>query len=183
MTGGATGIGAEVATKLAALGHEVTAFDVHEPTGVHRWIKTDLSDQSSIDAALAQVDGPFDALINNAGLPPRDGLEEAILLVNFFGLRAFLVGMLPKLAEGASIVSVASRAGARWRENLDEVKAFMQIDRAELADFIVERKITPVRAYDLSKEAVIVLTIGRTEALFGRGPCRRRPRQPGLCSQ
>lgn len=169
LTGGATGIGAEVAAKLAADGHEVTAFDVHEPAGVHRWIKTDLSDPASIAAALVQVEGPFDALINNAGLPPREGLEETILLVNFFGLRTFLDGMLPKLVEGASIVNVASRAGAKWRENLDEVKAFMQIDRADLPDFIAKREINPVRAYDLSKEAVIVLTIGQTEALLGRG--------------
>ena len=169
LTGGATGIGAEVAAKLAAQGHDVTAFDVQEPAGVHQWIKTDLSDPASIAAAIAQADGPFDALINNAGLPPREDLEETILLVNFFGLRSFLKGMLPKLAEGASIVNVASRAGAAWRDHLDEVKALMQIDLAELSDFIAKREINHVRAYDLSKEAVIVLTIAQTEALLGRG--------------
>ena len=73
LTGGATGIGAAVAAKLTAQGHSVTAFDINEPDGVARWIKTDLSDPASILSALDAAEGPYYALINNAGLPPRDG--------------------------------------------------------------------------------------------------------------
>jgi NAD(P)-dependent dehydrogenase (short-subunit alcohol dehydrogenase family) len=170
LTGGATGIGAEVAKKLSSQGHEVTAFDISEPgEGVARWIKTDLNDPASIEAAIHAADGPFDALINNAGLPPRDGLEAVILGVNFFGFRSFLNGMLDKLGEGAAIVNVASRAGAAWRDNLEEVKALMGASHEDAAAFIEAREIDHVRAYNLSKEAVIAFTLAETEVMISRG--------------
>ena len=111
LTGAASGIGAEVAARLKEDGHHVTAFDLADPgAGVDRWIPVDLSDAAAIDRAVAGVEGPFEALINNAGLPPRDGLQEQILALNFFGLRRFLEGMLPavvlqhqQLAEQAAL--------------------------------------------------------------------------------
>lgn len=170
LTGGASGIGAEVAAKLTARGHEVTAFDLNEPREqVAQWIKTDLGDPTSISAAVDAVDGPFDALINNAGIPPRDGLTEAILRVNYLGLKLFLSAMLDKLAEGAAIVNTASRAGAAWRENLAQVKALDALGHNEVPNFVGAHGIDPVRAYNLSKEAVIALTLASTEAMIARG--------------
>lgn len=170
LTGGATGIGAEVAAKLKIRCDHVTAFDVRCPdANVDTWIETDLSDPSSIDNAVARAEGPFDALINNAGLPPRDGLQERILRVNYFGLKAFTDAMLDKLSLGASIVNVASRAGAHWRENIDEVKALMQLNAADLAAYVQDKAMSPARAYNLSKEAVIVQTIRDTEVMITRG--------------
>lgn len=169
LTGGASGIGAAVAADLKAQGHHVTAFDITEPhANVDQWIPTDLSDDASIRAAIAAANGPYDALINNAGLPPRDGLAELILRVNFFGLRLFMDGLSDKLCDSAAIVNVASRAGAQWRENLDEVKALIALNPAQLTRFISERGITPTRAYNLSKEAVIVMTMAGTKRLISR---------------
>ena len=170
LTGGASGIGCEVAKRLTQAGHSVHAFDIHQPrVSIDRWIQTDMSDNASIKAAIAAAEGPYDALINNAGLPPVEGLEEAILQVNFFGLRSFLDGMLDKLADGASIVNTASRAGGMWRDNLDEVKALLTLDESGLANFIAQRNIDPARAYKLSKEALIVMTIADTEQMTARG--------------
>ncbi len=170
LTGGASGIGAEVAAKLKAGAHHVTAFDISEPAAnIDAWIRTDLNEPASVAAAIEAADGPFDALINNAGLPPREGLEEVILRVNFMGFRSFLQGMLEKLNEGAAIVNVASRAGAAWRENLDEVKALMACQPDDLSSFIADRGIDHVRAYNLSKEAVIALTVAETERMVARG--------------
>ena len=171
LTGGATGIGAEVAARLKRDGHDVTAFDISRPeANVDRWIQLDLSDPTAVSAAAAEAEGPYDALINNAGLPPREGQAELVLNVNFLGFRQFLFEMLDKLATGAAIVNTASRAGAMWRDNLDEVKALMELDAPDaLPEFVSERKIDHVRAYNLSKEAVIVLTIAETEALVARG--------------
>ena len=169
LTGAATGIGAEVAFRLKRDGHEVTAIDISEPAGnVDRWIRADLASPASVDAAIEAAEGPYDALINNAGLPPRDGQEELILQVNFFGFRAVFLGMLEKLSPGAAIVNTASRAGAMWRTNLDEVKALMALDPADLGDFIADRGIDTTRAYCLSKEAVIALTIAETLRLAAR---------------
>ena len=169
LTGGASGIGAAVAAALKIDGHHVTAFDISEPQeNVDRWVETDLSDPASIKAAIDAADGPYDALINNAGLPPRDGLAELVLRVNFFGLRAFMDGMCDNLSDGGAIVNVASRAGAQWRDNLEEVKALIALDSANLADFIAARTISPTRAYNLSKEAVIVTTMAGTQSLIAR---------------
>lgn len=171
LTGAATGIGAEVAARLKRNGHAVVAFDICEPEkNADRWIRTDMSDPASIEAALAEADGPFDALINNAGVPPRDGNAELVLNINFIGLRQFLNGMLDKLAPEASIVNTASRAGAMWRDNLEEVKALLALASVdELADFVEKRKIDPVRAYNLSKEAVVVMTMAETANMVARG--------------
>lgn len=169
LTGAATGIGAKLVEALKRDGHLVTAFDVVEPAGpVEEWIPLDLSNDVSITSALAAAHGPYDALICNAGLPPRPGLQETILRVNFTGMRAFLSGMLDRLAPGASIVNTASRAGAMWRDNLDEVKALMALDPADLPAFIAKRGMDATRAYNLSKEAVIVMSLAQTEALLAR---------------
>jgi len=169
LTGGSSGIGAEVAARLKEGGHEVHAFDISKPSAnIDRWIATDMSDASSIDAAIDTADGPYDVLINNAGLPPRDGLTETILLVNYIGLKRFLDGMLDKLNDGASIVNTASRAGAMWRDNIDEVKALMNLDRSELTHFIDQRNISPTRAYNLSKEALIAMTAASAETMVAR---------------
>lgn len=168
LTGGATGIGASVAEKLKSRGATVTAFDLHEPKeNVDHWIKIDLNDPVSIASAVEQAPGPFDALINNAGLPPREGLAETVLKVNYFGLRQFMTLMLDKISKNGSIVNIASRAGSMWRENIDEVKALAALQSIdEIASFVAERGIDPVRAYNLSKEAVIALNISETESLL-----------------
>jgi len=171
LTGCATGIGASVAAKLKQRGATVIAFDLNEPReNVDRWIRIDLSDPASIIEAVESADDPFDALINNAGLPPREGMTETVLRVNFFGLRKFMNAMLDRLEPGASIVNTASRAGAMWRENIEEVKALMALNGTDdLTAFIKDRGIDHVRAYNLSKEAVIVSTFADTEALLARG--------------
>ncbi len=171
LTGAASGIGAEVAARLWRDGHEVVGFDLTEPKAhVDRWVPINLGDPASISQAIASAGGPFDALINNAGLPPREGQAELVLNVNFLGFRQFLHGMLDHLSPGAAIVNTASRAGAMWRDNLDEIRALMALDNPDaLPAFVAARGIDHVRAYNLSKEAVIVLTLAETEALITRG--------------
>lgn len=170
LTGGASGIGAALARKMTAQGHRVFSFDIAKPEidGVH-WTKTDLSDPQSIEAALSQRDGSFDVLINNAGLPPRDGLERKILAVNFFGMRHFTEILLDRLTPGAAIVNVASRAGAMWAQNLAEVKRLMAASFEDLDAFCDANDLNATRAYNLSKEAVIVYTMQQTEAMIARG--------------
>jgi len=170
LTGGATGIGAEVALRLKRDGHDVTVIDISEPGGhVDRWIRADLGDPDSVSEAIGAANGPYDGLINNAGLPPRDGQEEPVLKVNFFALRSIVHGLLDKLTPGAAIVNTASRAGAKWRDNIDEVRALMALDPVNLGGFIADRGIDATRAYCLSKEAVIALTVAETQRLASRG--------------
>jgi NAD(P)-dependent dehydrogenase (short-subunit alcohol dehydrogenase family) len=170
VTGVATGIGAELARQLLAAGARVTGFDVTPPEGVtfpcHR---IDLADLAAIKPVVEQAQGPFTGLCNNAGLSPRPGRESLILTVNFFAQRAFTRAILPNLTTGASIVNMASRAGARWRDNIEQTKRLFSIDPAKDLDaFIRDEKIDHVRAYNLSKEAMIVWSIAQTEAMTAR---------------
>ncbi|TRZ55735.1 MAG: SDR family oxidoreductase [Rhodocyclaceae bacterium] len=170
VTGVATGIGAALVAQLQSAGARVTGFDVALPEkAAFTCHRIDLADLDSIAATVSKVEGPFDGLCNNAGVSPKPGREAMILTVNFFAQRAFTRAVLPKLATGASIVNMASRAGARWRENIEQVKRLFAVDpAADLAAFIRDERIDHVRAYNLSKEAMIVWTLAETEAMTGR---------------
>lgn len=152
MTGVANGIGAACMARLRADGAEVIGLDV-EPG---EWRTLDLSDLDAVRAF--RVEGQFDALVHTAGLPPRDGWQARILKVNFLGLRLLTEQMLPQLVQGGSIVSVASKAVSKWRENLDQVQRFLALDEAGLEAFVQAEQMDPVQAYDLSKESLLVWT-------------------------
>ena len=85
VTGAATGVGAALLDVLAELGApDVTVLDVKEPTGPHAtYLRTDLSDPAAVDAAVAQIEGPVDAVFNNAGvadtLPPETVFRVNVL--------------------------------------------------------------------------------------------------------
>jgi NAD(P)-dependent dehydrogenase (short-subunit alcohol dehydrogenase family) len=170
VTGVARGIGASLARQLKAAGHYVVGFDISETNqNIDCFIRLDLNEASSIESAVAGLDMSLDGLCNNAGLPPRDGLEAMLLQVNFLGTRHFTDRMIPKLKPGASIVNIASRAGAAWRESLEQVLRLGAItDRGQLVEFIATEALDPTRCYNLSKEAVIVWTAALTEDLIKR---------------
>jgi NAD(P)-dependent dehydrogenase (short-subunit alcohol dehydrogenase family) len=169
ITGAATGSGAACVDKLKAQGYEIVALDIAKPDNVDQWIKVDMCDPGSIDKAVGELSGKFDCLINNAGLPPRKGLEKSILAVNFTGMVKFTNAVLAMINEGCSIVVTASRAGAAWRENIEQIKALFNVDNNGLDRFIVQQGIGHVRAYNLSKEAAILWAIGQTERLTTMG--------------
>jgi len=77
VTGGASGVGAALLDLPAELGlPQVTVLDLRRPTGPHEWfLETDLADNASLQAAIAQIRGPVNVLFNNAGVAdtlPRD---------------------------------------------------------------------------------------------------------------
>lgn len=170
ITGVASGIGAALAARLLARGCRVTGFDVRAPADARvACHAVDLADLGAVDAALAPAAGPFDGLCNNAGVSPRPGQEVAILTINYFAQRTVTRALLPRLAPGASIVNMASRAGARWRENLPQVQRLAALDPRDLAAFVRDEGIDATRAYNLSKEALIAWTVGESEAMTARG--------------
>ena len=170
ITGVSNGIGREVAKALKADGHKVIGLDIIPSREfVDQFIELDLSDFISIRTACDQIPNGLDGICNSAGLPPRLGLEEKILAVNFLGTREFTNQLQGKLVEGASVVNMASRAGHRWPQSVDQVKrlAGLGLD-ADVEKFIVEEDIKDVRAYDLSKEAIILWTMASSEVYLNR---------------
>lgn len=180
VTGVASGIGAASAALLRGRGWHVTGFDVVEVgVTVDEFVQVDLADPDATAAAARRADGPFDALCNVAGLPPRDGLAARILRVNFLAMRQFTQAIGGALTPAASVVNVASRAGRNWRSHLDQGKALMALDDdGDTSAFCEAHGIDGVRAYDLSKEAVIAWTVAETVRL-GPGGWRMNCVSPG----
>ena len=170
VTGVASGIGAELARILKEAGDRVIGFDVIETaTNVDKFILLDLNNPESITTAAATIDEPLDGLCNIAGLPPRPGLEEKILQINFLGQRQLTHALLAQINPGSAIVNMASRAGHGWRDNIEQIKRFAQIESADaLRQFIHDEDIHSTRAYNLSKEALILWTVSETEAMIAR---------------
>jgi 2-hydroxycyclohexanecarboxyl-CoA dehydrogenase len=130
VTGGASGIGAATARRLAAEGARVAIGDVNEQGA--RTVAgefdgfgclLDVTDTGSVRAAVAAVTeelGAVDVLVNNAGtdlfsyfVNSDEGLWDFVLGVNLRGVLAVTHAVLPGMQErrGGAIVNVASEAG------------------------------------------------------------------------
>lgn len=169
VTGGASGIGAAAVSLFREEGARVTVIDRSDPgASADAWIPLDLSNLGSI--SNLSLDGPIDALVNAAGLPPRPRQEAAILTVNTFALIALTTHLLDHFVAGGSVVNMASKAGGKWRDNLAQVMRLLSLDPAsDISRFIADENIDPVRAYDLSKEAVIVWGMSSVSGFRDRG--------------
>jgi NAD(P)-dependent dehydrogenase (short-subunit alcohol dehydrogenase family) len=161
LTGASTGIGNATLQRLLAAGHDVTTLDVKDaPEGASRHFSCDLSDPASIDAVVEQLEGPFDALGNIAGVAGSMG-SELVLRVNVYGLRHLTERLLAAgaIAPGGSIVNIASLAAMVWQRHLDRIAAL-----DEAADFTEGIEVAcayeggGAAAYVLSKEWVVVYT-------------------------
>lgn len=130
ITGGASGIGAATARRLAAEGARVAVGDLNEDgakavagelDGVG--MAMDVTDLDSIAAAVAAAEaqlGPIDVLVNNAGtdlfsffVKTDPGLWDFVLGVNLRGVIACTHAVLPGMQErrAGAIVNVSSEAG------------------------------------------------------------------------
>ncbi|MCP4623458.1 MAG: SDR family oxidoreductase [bacterium] len=159
VTGAASGIGAETVKTLKEQGAIVIGIDINSPQDVDQYIKADLADPDSIGAAAEKLPTGIDALCNIAGLPPSSG-RVPVLKVNFLGLRHFTELVVDKLNENASIVNLASLAGAGWPESGAQLKDFLKLrDFDDVEAFCNAHGMDGERAYPLSKEAVIVWTM------------------------
>ena len=124
-----------------------------------QFIKANLGDPASIAEAVKAMPDNINGLCNIAGLPPTKA-PALVLRVNFTGLRDFTEQMIAKLADNASIVNLASIAGAGWPDNGDQIKALLALrDYDKLDSFVVEHEIVGGRSYFLTKEAMIVWTM------------------------
>jgi NAD(P)-dependent dehydrogenase (short-subunit alcohol dehydrogenase family) len=83
VTGASRGIGAAIAKRLLDDGWQVYNLDIAAPTvkSGATWIETDLADEASISDAFAKIlaDGPVTGLVNNAGIPGNEALQDTTL--------------------------------------------------------------------------------------------------------
>lgn len=126
VTGGASGIGAATARRLAAEGAEVVIGDVNLD-GAKEVADEISADAAPLDvtdpasaAALVAEHGPFGILINNAGTDEfgffadsDPGLWERVIAINLIGVLACTHAVLPGMQEAnyGRVVNISSEAG------------------------------------------------------------------------
>lgn len=161
ITGASSGIGKSTALQLAQAGHTVYGAArrveaIEAIAGVHA-VRLDLTDDASIQAAVAQVlaeAGHIDVLINNAGYGSYGAVEEVPLAdvrrqfeVNLFGVAALTQAVLPgmRAQHHGRIINTSSMGGrfttyfgAWYHATKYALEAFSDALRMEVAPFGIQ---------------------------------------------
>jgi NAD(P)-dependent dehydrogenase (short-subunit alcohol dehydrogenase family) len=179
VTGGASGIGVEIARALASAGASVTlavrshrdgenvAAKIRSGTGNDRVAAAplDLTDPASIGAFVAAWDAPLDILVNNAGvmaiqeLTLTDRGDEMQFATNHLGHFALALGLHDALAAAASkarIISVSSSGHLASPVIFDDLNYSF-------------RAYDPFGAYGQSKTASVLFAVEATRRWAGEG--------------
>lgn len=170
ITGAFSGVGAALLDVLVSLGRpEVIALDIKEPGGpIDRFIETNVGNASSVQDAIAAIEGPIDALFNNAGIAATHPVEE-VMAVNWLGLRQLSEGLLPKIREEGAIANTASIAGGQWPGHLQDVLECISIEsREELFGWCRDHAELVGDGYSFSKECVQVYTMKSAKDTLAR---------------
>lgn len=141
VTGGSSGIGAEIVSKLIAEGANVAIWDIHPPSdavvesGVH-FQSVELTDPSAINTKrdeLLHLYGKIDILISSAGITgPNECVEDypnedwkRVFDVNVNGVFYCNKAVIPAMRAnaGGRIVNIASIAGKEGNPNASAYSA------------------------------------------------------------
>ena len=169
VTGAASGIGHAVAEQLLALGAEVTSLDRNTPTAaVQAHIEVDLANPRSIDAALEQLNGDYDGLMNVAGIPGT-AAGELVFAVNSLAVRHLTEAFFERLVPGGSVTIVSSTAGFGWPERLGVIRDLLATDTFEEGAAWFKANPQQGNAYNFAKEVTTVyaLSMGLAMAQMG----------------
>lgn len=159
VTGAASGIGNAVAERLLAAGAEVVSLDRNTPTAaVTRHLDVDLANPRNIDAAVEQLDGKFDGLMNVAGIPGT-APADLVLAVNSLAVRHLTEAFFERLNPGGSITIVSSTAGFGWPARLDVIRDLLATDTFEEGAAWFKANPQQGNAYNFSKEVSTVYTM------------------------
>jgi NAD(P)-dependent dehydrogenase (short-subunit alcohol dehydrogenase family) len=155
VTGGASGIGAAIVTRLAEGGADIAVLDLNvDAVGGHFAARADIGDDASVRAAIdavAERFGRIDVVVNNAGIGAQGTVADnsddewaRVLNVNVVGTARVTRAALPWLrrSPAAAVVntsSVAATAGIPQRALYSASKgAVLSLTRAMAADHIRE---------------------------------------------
>ena len=154
ITGATNGIGRATQELLKANGVSTIVCD-REQCDEENYVFLDLSEPESISECVRSLPENIDALINCAGIAPTNNNNSAVLQINWLGTKSFTEGVLMKIKPGGSVTTVASRAGAKWAENIVQLRQLAETSWDDLANTLDIDSLTPARAYELSKELLI----------------------------
>ena len=156
VTGGASGIGAAIASRLTDGGATVAVLDrdIAAADPAHHPVVADITDDASVRAAIAAVaerHGRLDIVVNNAGIGAQGSIEDnpddewhRVWDVNVVGLARVSRAALPLLRRSPSaaivnVSSIAATAGLPQRALYTATKgAVLSLTRAMAADHLRE---------------------------------------------
>ena len=168
VVGAATGMGAATARAVASLGGDVVALDVAPiDYPAKQVITADLRQRASVDAALAQIAGPIDAVFLCAGV--ADG-NPHIMAINFISQRYLLERLVERgaLPRGSAVALISSVAGLGWQANVPKLTEFMALaDWESAAAWIASHAGT--NSYVFSKQAMNFYTAQQAFPLLKHG--------------
>jgi NAD(P)-dependent dehydrogenase (short-subunit alcohol dehydrogenase family) len=161
ITGCASGIGWETARLAKRLGARVIGVDrtmTHDH--VDEMYRADLSDPHMVRELIQALPHGAHCLANIAGLPPT-APAALVLKVNLVGLKALTLGLIPKLADGASIVNLASLAGFGWADHVSSILESERLHFDGVDEFVRTHDAGDAggRSYFFSKEALVAWTL------------------------
>ncbi|MEL7207466.1 MAG: coniferyl-alcohol dehydrogenase [Actinomycetota bacterium] len=171
ITGAASGMGAATAALVAARGGDVHTIDV-APVSIgvanHR---CDLGDAAAIDDVVGRLPDRVDSLMNCAGVPNGGRFTpEAVLRINWLGLRHLTESLLPRIPDGGSVVHIASTAGRDWAVRVDHHRRLMAARSFdEGLEWVKANPDVIGDGYAFSKEAVQYYTMWRAVQLLRSG--------------
>ena len=165
-----SGMGEATARELIRLGAEVHGMDFKRSSvELASFHVVDLRDPASIEAAVAAIGGPVDALFNCAGVslasPPLD-----VMKVNFLGTRYLTELVAPLMKPGGAIASISSNSGIGWMKKIPIIQ-----DLVSTSDFATglkwcENNLETVQdGYSFSKESIVVWTMITGHHLIEKG--------------
>ncbi len=131
ITGGSSGIGAEICDLFVEQGARVINFDPKQGDGDHlQWLKVDIGSSQEVKRAVEAVweqHGRMDILVNNAGISLIGNIEETseedfdrIFQINVKGIFNCLSVVIPKMKQSGqgvvlNMASVAATMGLAQR--------------------------------------------------------------------
>lgn len=170
VTGAASGMGAATAELVTQLGGEVYALDINEPTvPVAKYLRTDLSDPSAIEAAVESIGGPIHALFNCAGLPMTFPGQK-VMAVNFLGHRYLTELVIPLMPRGGAVATISSVAGLNFMSHMGELFELTALtDYAQAKAWCEDHDDLIAEGYSFSKEAIVFYTMWRSMSALEAG--------------
>ncbi len=174
VTGGSSGVGASLVDLLAGLGAAVTVMDRNDPpaglgSSIAKFIKVDLADPASIDAAIAESPATVDVLFNNAGVAATVP-ARVVIAVNCLAVRRLSEGLLDRIPAGGAIVNTASMAGQGWPAHLTEINELIAIgDWDKSLEWVAAHSELLADPYLFSKEIAQVWVMRSSHATMEKG--------------